>query len=306
MLATATAILSTNEEVTGLIGKYMPRALRKLGEVPIGANIEPAGGAERRNEARKAARDKVRVEEGLSPEGFILAHFGFYYPGKGAGQILEAAGRLKEGGRDFRLFMIGGRRADDEGFYPRLQERAGALGLGGDVVWTGYVPDERVSEILLAADMFIAPFEGGVSSRRGSLMAAIAHGLPLVSTPSKIETRYFRAGENFAPVPFGDARALAVEVSALMNDPARGAIGSAPGPGRWPMCSPSPPSRSGPAIFSMPFSRGGLPAGRRTGCEKRGGGPAVKRRKVVRRRRAMGSCNGPGPGANSGTTANFL
>ena len=52
-------------------------------------------------------------------------------------------------------------------------------------------------------------------------MAAIAHGLPLVSTPSKIETRYFRAGENFAPVPFGDARALAVEVSALMDDPAR-------------------------------------------------------------------------------------
>ena len=221
MLATSTAILNTNEEVTSLIGKYMLRALRKLGEVPIGANIEPAGGAERRNEARKAARDKVRVEEGLSPEGFILAHFGFYYPGKGAGQILEAAGRPKEGGRDFRLFMIGGRRADDEGFYPRLQERAGALGLGGDVVWTGYVPDERVSEILLAADMFLAPFEGGVSPRRGSLMAAIAHGLPLVSTPSKIETRYFRAGENFAPVPFGDARALAVDVSALMADPAR-------------------------------------------------------------------------------------
>ena len=45
----------------------------------------------------------------------VLSH-----PSKRLQKILEAAGRLKEGGRDFRLFMIGGRRADDEGFYPRL------------------------------------------------------------------------------------------------------------------------------------------------------------------------------------------
>ncbi|HBK78335.1 MAG TPA: hypothetical protein DDZ83_01395 [Nitrospinae bacterium] len=101
MLATATAILSTNEEVTGLIGKYMPRALRKLGEVPIGANIEPAGGAERRNEARKAARDKVRVEEGLSPEGFILRPFRVLLPRQGRRADSRGGGEAERGGARF-------------------------------------------------------------------------------------------------------------------------------------------------------------------------------------------------------------
>lgn len=214
MLAASSAILSTNEEVTYLIGKYMPWRLKRLWEVPIGANIEPSGG-------REAARRKVCEAQNLSGEGIILAHFGFYYPGKGAEQILEAAGRWKEAGRDFRLFMIGGRRNDDGGFYPELQERGRQLGLGDSVVWTGYVASEEVTEILLAADLFLAPFEGGISSRRGSLMAAIVHGLPVVSTPPKIATRYFRAGENFAQVPFGDAAALADEVSSLMDDPER-------------------------------------------------------------------------------------
>ncbi len=117
--------------------------------------------------------------------------------------------------------MIGGRREDDGGFYPELQDRARAHGLADEVIWTGYVSAELVTEILLAADLFLAPFEGGISSRRGSLMAAIVHGLPIVSTPPNIATRYFRAGENFVSVPFGDAGALAAEVAAIMDDPAR-------------------------------------------------------------------------------------
>ena len=224
MLATAPAILSTNEEVTYLIGKYMRWALRKLWEVPIGANIEPAGdrtAAGDQAAARLAVRRRVRDEEGLPEEVMILAHFGLYYPGKGAEQILEAAGKWKEADWAFRLFMIGGRREDDGGFYPELQDRARAHGLADEVIWTGYVSAERVTEILLAADLFLAPFEGGISSRRGSLMAAIVHGLPIVSTPPNIATRYFRAGENFVSVPFGDAGALAAEVAALMDDPAR-------------------------------------------------------------------------------------
>ena len=218
MLASAPAILSTNEEVTHLIGKYMRKSPRKLREVPIGANIEPPpGGAG----GREAARRRVREEAGLGPEDWVLAHFGFYYPGKGTEEIIGAAARWKEEGRRFRLFMAGGRWPDDGGFYPALKERAEAAGLGEELIWTGYVGGERISEILLAADLFLAPFAGGISSRRGSLMAALAHGLPVVSTPPQAPTKYFREGENFFPVPFGDAGALAAAAAALMADPGR-------------------------------------------------------------------------------------
>ncbi len=215
MIWTAPAILATNEEITHLIGKYLPSMLRKTYEIPIGANIEPPPGG------REEARRKVREETGLGVKDMILSHFGFYYPGKGVEQILEAAGKWKVEGRVFRLFMIGGRRENDSGFYLALQERAASLGLSEEVIWTGYVASGRVTEILLASDLFLAPYEGGVSSRRGSLMAALVHGLPVLSTPSKIGTRYFREGENFAAVSFGDADALAAEGAALMDDPER-------------------------------------------------------------------------------------
>ncbi|MEE9276228.1 MAG: glycosyltransferase family 4 protein, partial [bacterium] len=215
LINTAHAVLSTNEEVTHLIGRRLRPVLRKTWEVPIGANVEPAAADAA---AREGPRRRVREEAGLAPEGIVLAHFGFYYPGKGVEQILEAAGRWREEGRDFRLFMIGGRRSGDGGFYPALQERARALGLGEEVVWTGFVDNARVSEILLAADLFLAPYEGGISIRRGSLMAALVHGLPVVSTPPRAPTKYFREGENFAAVPFGDAEALADRAGALMED----------------------------------------------------------------------------------------
>lgn len=215
MILTAPAILSTNEEVIHLIGKYLPKMLRKTCEIPIGANVEPPRGE------RERARRIIREETGLPPDGIVMSHFGFYYPGKGVEQILEAARRWKSQDRSFRLFMIGGQREADDGFYSALQSRAVSLGIAGEVIWTGYVSSERVTEILWASDLFLAPYDGGISSRRGSLMAAIVHGLPVVSTPSKIKTRYFRPGENFAPVPFGDADALAAEAAALMDDPDR-------------------------------------------------------------------------------------
>lgn len=221
LLQGADGILSTNEEVTYLAGKHMPWLRRKMAEVPIGANIEPGEPGEpgEKMGARRAEiRARLCAEAGMDASGALLAHFGFYYPGKGAEQILDAAEKWKH--RPFRLFMLGGRRAQDGGFYSALQERARERGLADEVIWTGFLPDEKVSEILLAADLFLAPYEGGISSRRGSLMAALAHGVPVVSTPPKVPTKYFRAGENFAEVPFGDADALAERVGALMDDAA--------------------------------------------------------------------------------------
>jgi glycosyltransferase involved in cell wall biosynthesis len=67
-----------------------------------------------------------------------------------------------------------------------------ALGSGGAapeplpagirLVRPGYLPDTELAHLLAAADIFLAPFDDGVSTRRGSLMAALQHGLPVVGT----------------------------------------------------------------------------------------------------------------------------
>src|SRR5439155_1400567 len=104
-----------------------------------------------------------------------------------------------------------------------LGSRAAALWLppsarhvAAAVTWTGRRTDEDVSRILAAADVFVAPFDGGASIRRGSLMAGLAHGLPVVSTSPAAPSAYLRDADNVALVPPRDAAALAARLAALL------------------------------------------------------------------------------------------
>lgn len=163
LMTSAHAILSTNEEVVHLVGKYLKPLLEKTLEIPIGANVEPPPGW---NSSLETVRGRVRTEWNIPPDAFLLAHFGFYYPGRGAEQILEAAAKWSAAGRTFRLFMLGGDRFPESGYYKNFQSRACAEGLEEEISWTEYMEGSRLSETLRASDLFLVPYEGGISSRR--------------------------------------------------------------------------------------------------------------------------------------------
>jgi glycosyltransferase involved in cell wall biosynthesis len=84
-----------------------------------------------------------------------------------------------------------------------------------------------VSANLLASDICVLPYRDGASFRRGSFMAALAHGLPIVTTmansPSYILHSPFsprlRDGENVLLVPPDDAAALAEAIAHLADTP---------------------------------------------------------------------------------------
>jgi len=52
----------------------------------------------------------------------------------------------------------------------------------GRVHTTGYLELEQLSSHLSACDLMIQPYPDGVTTRRGTIMAALAHGLPIVTT----------------------------------------------------------------------------------------------------------------------------
>ena len=107
------------------------------------------------------------------PERFILS-LGTIEPRKNLPTLLEAYAALRSRHPDVHLVIAGGNGWLYERFFDRLR----TLGLEGEVVLTGYVPDEDVPALLNAAEVFAFPseFEGfGLPP-----LEAMACGVPVV------------------------------------------------------------------------------------------------------------------------------
>ncbi|MCW5848625.1 MAG: glycosyltransferase [Anaerolineae bacterium] len=111
-------------------------------------------------------------------------------------------------------------------FLAEVQAQAQALGVASALVWTDFLPEAEVSAALISADMAVLPYREGVSLQRGTLMAALAHGLPIVTTrppvpPPPSPLPRLVDDVNAVLAPPDDPAALADAVARLWADPAR-------------------------------------------------------------------------------------
>jgi glycosyltransferase involved in cell wall biosynthesis len=111
-----------------------------------------------------------------------LAYIGNLHPRKNLATLLEAFSQLCQGGLEHQLAVIGGgglgRLNNTE--YRKLMFRVQDLGLEERVVFTGYVPDERLKSLLIRADMLVFPsiYEGfGLPP-----LEAMACGVPVITS----------------------------------------------------------------------------------------------------------------------------
>jgi glycosyltransferase involved in cell wall biosynthesis len=88
------------------------------------------------------------------------------------------------------------------------------------VIAKGVLPDAELSSHLNSCHLMIQPFVDGVSSRRSSAMAALTHGLPLVTTEGPATEDIWRESRAACLVTAGDNNAFVTAVLALANDPA--------------------------------------------------------------------------------------
>ncbi len=177
--------------------------------IPIGANIEPQPLPAERITAWRARLD-VRQDEAL------IGYFGLLSPSKGVDLLLD----LLEQQPRWRLLIIGGAATTptDQVYAAAIQRRIAAAGLSHRVYITGHVAAAEVSACLAACDVVALPFRDGASLRRGSLLAALAHGCAVVTTPPATPAtaaRLHGAARWAAPEP----AALAAAISGLLADP---------------------------------------------------------------------------------------
>lgn len=86
---------------------------------------------------------------------------------------------------------------------------------------TGGIDAAALSRHLQACDLMVQPYPDGASTRRGTLMAALAHGVPVVTTVGRLSEPFWHASLAVATVAAGQLGQLVDAAVAVASDGAR-------------------------------------------------------------------------------------
>jgi glycosyltransferase involved in cell wall biosynthesis len=141
---------------------------------------------------------------------------------KGGEELIRALAFLVERGKPAHLLMVGGRLGSsdptNQAYAERVDALIASLGLNGRVHWSGYSHAKRVSAALLATDVCVLPYRDGVSFRRGTLHACLAHGRAIVTTRPVVPLPQVQDWENMLLVEPQNPRKLADAVMRVATD----------------------------------------------------------------------------------------
>ena len=166
----------------------------------------------------------VRASLGLPPDARLAVFFGFLHPVKGLAGLIEAVAVVRRLVPGLRLVVAGGSESHSvhggaaDGMRRGLEEAARRHGIEQHVVFTGYLPEDDVSRLLRAADVAVFPFDAGVTAKSGSLLAALAHGVPTIATAPPGELDRPTEVDGVLRVPPRDVAALADALRTVLSD----------------------------------------------------------------------------------------
>ena len=129
--------------------------------LPVGSNIP----------RHEASRTEIRRSLGFPEEAFVMGVFGSLHESRLLSHIRHAARSVARDATAPRLLYIG---PHGDSFARAMDELC--------VHDAGCLPPAEVSRHFRAMDLYLAPFVDGVSTRRGSFMTGLQHGIPTVST----------------------------------------------------------------------------------------------------------------------------
>jgi len=205
-------VVTTNEQDWRRL-RFVTRARRELVRVPVGSTIlseRPCG----------FDRTSWRSQIGLTADDFLIVQFGYAW---GLETLTEAMSLLIRDGCPVHLLILGCSTfdSDDESaqrLANRLTLRWAECGLDGRVHRTGYLPSPEVSGWLAAADIAGLPYPDGACFRHTSMLAALAHGLPVVTTQTNVLDPGLEHGQSVYLVPPNAPVELARALERLLRD----------------------------------------------------------------------------------------
>jgi glycosyltransferase involved in cell wall biosynthesis len=194
LLRLADVVLATSEAWVPVLARV--RRGTRVVIIPAGSNVPD----------ERAARLDARHALGASSETLVVATFGMTHPQQLVGHVAAALTAALEAGHETVFVALG--HAPDELVlrHPRLQ-----------IVRPGSQDAEGLARMLAATDLFLAPYADGASSRRTTLMAALQHGLCVVTTRGE-HSQPALTERVLASVPVTDRAAFADQACTLAGD----------------------------------------------------------------------------------------
>jgi glycosyltransferase involved in cell wall biosynthesis len=208
----ATACIVTNiEDCSTLINE----GVSDVSMIPIGSNISPAPLEDFNRDAWLAARN-IPCDERL------IGYFGFMNESKGGETLIRALAELRRRGMNAGLLHVGGQTGDSDPtnmvYAAKLESLARDLRIYEQVHLTGFLNEQGVSEAFASCDCVALPYRDGASFRRGTLMAALAHGCAIVTTTPRVAVPELVNETNALLVPADAPLELADAIERVLND----------------------------------------------------------------------------------------
>jgi glycosyltransferase involved in cell wall biosynthesis len=195
-LAQATTVLTVSEYSKRCIESHL--------------NVPPA----RIRVIHEAASPRFR-KTAANVAGQYVLYAGGISPNKNLATLVRAYARLPQRHCGLKLVLVGDCQSDGfKSCYHQLRELIGALGIGSDVIFPGFVPDERLTELYSGASVFAMPSldEGfGLPA-----LEAMACGAPVIA--SKGNALEEVAGGAGLLVDPNDEAGLAAALHSVLSD----------------------------------------------------------------------------------------
>jgi glycosyltransferase involved in cell wall biosynthesis len=212
-------LMSSQDHGRVLRRRFGDRALNAV-YVPVGCNIPVPDACE----VPLASRLAIRAGLGLPRDTLLVVFFGFLHPVKGLERLIEAVARVRRDRPEVRLVLAGGEESHSvsgaaaRSLRRRLEDVALDLGVRHQLRFTGFLAGDDVSRLLQAADVAVLPFDAGVTDKSGTLLAALAHGLPTIATAPPGEVDNATVVDGILRIPPGDTFALTEALRIVLSD----------------------------------------------------------------------------------------
>lgn len=210
LLFGVTAAILTVPSRSSRLGTVFPWLRSRLFTIPVGTGVqvEPIEPDE---------RTKQRARLGVTEEDLLLGSFGSMHVDRHYETLIRVLHGLKGRLPKLRLAFLGAYR-DEHPYYQHLKKLIAERELEAYITWTGYGAEPEISRWLSALDIYVMVDKRGASGRKSSLITAIAHGLPVISTFGPDTPSEFYDPESVLLVPVDDEQALSRHIEALAPD----------------------------------------------------------------------------------------